>query len=1229
MKKRTDSIPQYFDELAISLASPERILEWSHGEVTKPETINYRTQRPEKNGLFDEKIFGPEKDYECYCGKYRGIRFKGIECEKCGVEVTRAIVRRERMGHIDLATPVAHIWFLRGIPSRIALLLGVTASDVEKVVYFAGYIVTRVVPGEKERLLKELEQEFQAKTKAAAKAAEKTRLKELATAAKKDIESIREGGVLDEAAYHTFAVRYGAIFEAEIGAEALYRILSKIDLDKFVADLKEQFEHAGAAEREKLRKRIALAEAMVRSGVRPEWMFMSRLPVIPPALRPMVALEGGRHASSDLNDLYRRVINRNNRLKKLVAINAPEVILRNEKRILQVAVDALLDNSMRRGSGTLGLLGGRRRPLKSLADYLKGKQGYFRQNLLGKRVDYSGRSVIVIGPDLSLDECGLPKHMALELFRPFVIAGLLQRELAYNIRGAGRLIEDGVPEVWAILEDVIKDKYVLLNRAPTLHRQGIQAFRPILIEGNAIQVHPLVCSAYNADFDGDQMAVHVPLSAEAQMEAQKFMSANKNILKPGSGEVITNAQQDIILGCFWMTQIVEGTTGEGKSFPTTNAAITAYDFGAVDLRAKITVLPSDNAKYAQYEGKTFETTVGRLLFNTVLPNDFPYINEEISKKRMSRLISDLVAHYSLDGIPAILDKVKAFGFRYATLAGVTWSIADVVIPKEKENFIAQGRKDVAALREQFEEGLLTADERLRLSIETWERVRSEIQKELANGLVSTSSVHNMIISGARGSIGQLTQMAGMKGMVTNPRGEIVEFPITASMKEGLTPTEYFVSTHGARKGLADTALNTAKAGYLTRKLFDVAQDVIVMENDCGMRDGVAIERPGEESVGGSLADQILGRMLAHDVTDNKGTVLFKRGHLISFVDAAVIEKADVDNVIVRTPMACKTMRGVCQHCYGNDLTTGELVDVGEAVGVIAAQAIGEPGTQLTMRTFHTGGVAAAGGDITMGLPRVEEVFERRKPKVPALIARVVGTVSGIVRDGSEQVITIIADSGKAAKRDTEYRVHPSRIIIVKEGQNVEKGEFLTDGSADLQDLFTYAGKEKTQAYIISEITRIYEMQGVSISRKHLEVIVKQMFSRVKVTSAGDTAFSIGNTIEEVEFENALKNMKATGGEALKAKSLILGIAEVSLTRASFLSAVSFQNTTRKLTEAAVSGAVDPLIGLKENIIIGRLIPAGSGFAGSKKHAQIAELQEQLARQEALVEAEKEAERNEQ
>jgi DNA-directed RNA polymerase subunit beta' len=1232
MQKKKDSIPHDFNAIGMKLASPERILEWSQGEITKPETINYRTQRPEKNGLFDERVFGPEKDYECYCGKYRGIRFRGIICEKCGVEITRAIVRRERMGHIDLATPIAHIWFLRGVPSRIALMLGLSATDVEKVVYYAGYIVTHVDESERALLLKDLEKEFQAKTNAANKPEEKVRLKDLAIKAKHDIESITEGSVLDEASYHLFAVKYGAMFRASIGAEALHTLLKKIDLKVFIVKLREEYEKTTTAERDRIRKRLALAESLLRADLRPEWMFMTRLPVVPPALRPMVALEGGRHASSDLNDLYRRVINRNNRLKRLLQIKAPEVILRNEKRILQEAVDALLDNSMRRGAGVAGILGGRRRALKSLADYLKGKHGYLRQNLLGKRVDYSGRSVIVVGPDLALDECGLPKHMALELFRPFVIQGLLAREHAYNIRGAGRLIEDEAPEVWPILEDAIKDKHVLLNRAPTLHRQSIQAFRPVLIEGNAIQVHPLVCPAFNADFDGDTMAVHVPLSDAAQLEAKELMSSNKNILKPGSGDVVVASKLlDVLLGCFWMTKSVDGMKGEGKAFPSTNAAITAYDFDIIDLRAKVKVLPGDSAKYAQFKGQVFETTVGRLLFNSVLPTDFPFQNEEITKKRMDALVQNLVTHYKLDGIPAIIDKIKTFGFRYAAYAGITWSLSDVVTPVVKEKMIKDGHALVAKERENYENGLLTDDERKRATIEIWGKVSSDLRKHVLESLNKTGSVHDMITSGARGSLVQLHQMVGMKGLITNPRGDIIEFPITSSLKEGLTPIEYFISTHGSRKGLADTALNTARAGYLTRRLFDVAHDVVVLEEDCGTKDGRTIHRPGKDNIGASFGERLIGRVLAEDLINGpEGAILLKRDHLITRDDAKVITDSAAQSAVVRSPIACRVPRGVCRKCYGVDLSNGELIDLGEAVGVVAAQAIGEPGTQLTMRTFHTGGVASQGGDITMGLPRVEEIFECRLPKGPATIARVSGTVTDIIKEGNESVIFILPDtpsiskSGKATKsgkRDTEYPVSAYRQILVKVGDPVTKGQFLTDGSADIEVLFLYAGKEAAEEYIISEITRIYEMQGVSTGRKHLEVIVKQMFSRIQISTVGDTGVSVGDIVADFEFErlNALATEK--GGEPAHGKQLLLGITDVSLTRSSFLSAISFQNTLRKLAEAAVAGSVDRLVGLKENVILGRLIPAGTGFPGSKKYALIEAMNARHAAEDASFEVE--------
>jgi DNA-directed RNA polymerase subunit beta' len=1200
-----------FDTVALKLASPDVILDWSFGEVTKPETINYRTQRAEKAGLFDEKIFGPEKDYECYCGKYRGIRYRGIICERCGVEITRSVVRRERMGHIELATPVSHIWFLRSIPSRISLMLGISASDVEKVIYFAGYIVTKVIESEKARVLKELDTEYKTKVKAANDEKTKTKLKELFVAAKHEIESIEEGVVLDEIVYHKYAIKYGTLFETGIGAEAIYDIFKKLDLNKLVEKLETALEKAGSVEREKLNKRLSLLRSMVKANIRPEWMFMVRIPIIPPALRPMVALEGGRHATSDVNDLYRRVINRNNRLKKLKEISAPDVILRNEKRILQEAVDALLDNSIRHGNTLFSAMSqAQRRPLKSLSDYLKGKQGYFRQNLLGKRVDYSGRSVIVVGPDLKLDECGLPKHMALELFRPFIIAKLLERELAYNIRGAGRLIDEGIPEVWAILEEVIEGKYVLLNRAPTLHRQGIQAVRPMLIEGKAIQVHPLVCPAFNADFDGDMMAVHVPLSMEAQAEAKHIISANKNVLKPGNGDpVISSTMLDIVLGCYWMTKIIEGDKGEGKIFSSPNDAITAYDFGEVGFRAKIKVLPSDKERYAKFEGKPFETSVGRIRFNSTLPNDYPYIDQEITKKSMNALVEDLIKVYGLDRIPAIINKIKKFGFQYATHSGITWGIDEVTVPEGKHEVVKAARSKSKEILEQYNDGLLSKEEKRRMNIETWIGAKNDIEKLIPDTLKKDGSVYDMWKSGARGSIGQFTQMSGMVGLMQNTKGETIEFPITASIKEGLTPIEYFVTTHGSRKGLADTALQTAKAGYLTRRLFDVAQDAIITEADCGVKEGVTINKISASGLEISIAKNIRGRILAEDIKDSKENVVVKKGTFLTPEDAQKIEDAGVESVSVRSPMVCKTKQGICQNCYGVDMTTGNLVEIGEAVGTIAAQAIGEPGTQLTMRTFHSGGTASVGGDITQGLPRVEEVFEKRSPKNPAVIAHVDGLVSEIVIDGKEKTIILLPDGGEKAsksKKNTEYPVHFRRMSFVKVGDKVTKGQFLTDGSADISELFKYGGMEKAQEYIISEINRIYELQGASISRKHIEVIIKQMFSRLKVKDSLDENITTGDVIESHEFALAQERAKENGYDAPTAESLVLGISEVSLSRKSFLSAASFQNTTKILINAAIRGKEDKLVGLKENVIIGRLIPAGTGFEGSAKNEIIKE-----------------------
>ncbi len=1191
--------PVDWNAISLKLASPERIKAWSHGEVTKAETINYRTGRSERGGLFDERIFGPEKDYECYCGKYRRIRYKDIICERCGVEVTRSIVRRERMGHIELASPVSHIWFLRSIPSRMGLLLNLSVTDLEKVVYFAGYIITAVNEEEKERVVKEIEHEYKVKSKTLQDERSKDRLRESMAEAKRQLERLAWGQVLDEVAYHRLSLKYGSVFEAGIGAEAIYNIFKTLDLKKLGNELEAQLVKASALERAKIQKRYNLVRSLGRSGVRPDWMFLTAIPVIPPDLRPIVPLDGGRHATSDVNDLYRRVINRNNRLRKLIELNAPEVILRNEKRILQEAVDALIDNCIRKTSGTVNQA--QRRPLKSLSDNLKGKQGRFRQNLLGKRVDYSGRSVIVVGPTLKLSECGLPKHMALELFRPFIISSILEQELAFNIRGANRLIDDQIPEVWEILENVIKNRYVFLNRAPTLHRLGIQAFRPILIEGNAIQIHPLVTSAFNADFDGDQMAVHVPLSDAAQREAREIIAADKNILKPGNGNPIIALKQDIVLGCYWVTKLIPSATGHGKIFATFKEAIAAESYGLVDLRAPIKIVTANEVKFGSSKEQLTEISVGRILFNEILPIDFLFINHEINSKEMNRLVDDLIATYPIEQIGAILDGIKNLGFYYATRSGITWGIDDMAVPNGKADIVEKTRGESARLEQTFQEGLLSRDEKYRMNIEIWTRARGQIEKLLPTSLDPFGSVMYMLNSGARGSISQVTQMSGMKGLIVNPSGQILDFPIIPSYKEGLSPLEFFMTTHGSRKGLVDTALNTAKAGYLTQRLVNVAQEVIVTQADCGEKTGKRLTLENVSNLETGLGSLLRGRVLAQELKNSEGKVMFKKGHLITALEAREINVANVTEAHIRTVLKCESVKGICQQCYGTDPGRGRLVEIGEAVGIVAAQAIGEPGTQLTMRTKHAGGVDV-GGDIVGGLPRVEEVFERRIPKHGAIVSEVSGMVMEVKSSEKEQIITILAHAGSGTKKSSakggeavEYKVPLSRSVLVKVGDPVSAGQIITDGSANLMALFKYAGRGITEEYIITEISNIYELQGASISRKHIEVIIRQMFSRYRIKSSGGTDFEPGDVIEHevLSLENA--KAKKVDKEVAVGDPLLLGISDVSLTSSSFLAAVSFQQSTKMLIKTALRGGLDHLRGLKENVIVGRLIPAGTGL----------------------------------
>jgi len=1199
--------------IRIKLASPEEILNWSHGEVTKPETINYRTQKAEKDGLFCEKTFGPAKDYECYCGKYRRIRYKGVICDRCGVEVTKSSVRRERMGHIKLACPVSHIWFLRGLPSRIGMVLDIPMQQLEKVIYFAAYIVTSVNEEAKKRVLEEIDKEYKMKLKASGcpqadspkgcssklldarrqtprrvaikKKELKTALEELKAAknkAREEVLEIKPLRVFSEIEYYDYSLKYGEVFEAGTGGETLRKIFEKFDIKKEIQKLKKEEEKTAAISRRKILRRLRFLQGLVKSGIRPEWMFLTVIPVLPPDLRPMVQLDGGRYASSDLNDLYRRVINRNNRLKYLLDISAPEVIVRNEKRMLQEAVDALIDNGMRKGILTTATTGGRRL-LKSLADMLKGKQGRFRQNLLGKRVDYSGRSVIVVGAQLKLHQCGLPKKMALELFKPFVIKRILDKELAYNVRGASKLIEQETDEVWAILEEVVKDKLVLLNRAPTLHRLGIQAFQPVLIEGESIEIHPMVCKAFNADFDGDQMAVHVPLSKESQEEAKTIMSSPLNLLKPATGVPVIAPTQDIILGCYWITKInpltknlVKGVKKEAKTFSSPDEAIMAYEHNDVDLRVKIKV---------SIKGEIRETTVGRILFNETLPNDYPFIDETMDSKKLEKIVGKIISKYKQEVIEETLDKIKKLGFESATISGITWGMDDLIVPPEKEGIIKAAEKEIEMIDSHFRRGLLSKEEKSSKVIEVWTKAKSEIEKLVPKTLPEMGSIFSMVDSGARGSWAQPVQMAGMKGLVINPAGQIIELPVKSSFKEGFDVLEYFISTHGARKGTADTALRTSTAGYLTRRLVDVSHEVVVFEEDCKDQEGFEIFKKDADELGQDFAFKIVGRIALEDI---KGVV--KKGEMIDWQTVKKITEQRIEKVKVRSPISCKSIRGICQKCYGWDLGANQLVKKGSAVGIVAAQAIGEPGTQLTMRTFHTGGVAG-GSDITFGLPRVQEIFEARIPGGKAEISKNEGEILEIT---PERTIKIKV-KGKKADDIVEYKIPAKTAIFVEKGDDIKKGQQLCEGSLDLKELFKLKGKEETQRYISKEIQRIYVSQGAVIHDKHIEVIIRQMFSRVKIKEAGDSNFALGEIVENSKLLEENIKLKKEKKKPAKAATILLGISRVSLTTDSFLSAASFQETSRVLIRAALEGKEDKLRGLKENVIIGKLIPAGTGF----------------------------------
>ena len=1232
-----------FSAVRISLASPEQIRSWSWGEVTKPETVNYRTLKPERDGLFCERIFGPTKDFECYCGKYKKVRYRGIVCDKCGVEVARAKVRRERMGHIELAAPVSHIWFVKGTPSILGLLLDISPRNLERVLYFAQYIITYVDERLRSEALAKTRDEIaglESSRESVEEIAEEGQsLWEALNAKIDELEELHPMMLLTESRYRELSDHYPGVFSASMGAEAILDVLANIDLEGLRESLSKEIRSSTGQRRKKATKMIKAVEALRRSGNKPEWMVLTVLPVLPPDLRPMVQLDGGRFATSDLNDLYRRTINRNNRLRRLLDLGAPEIIVRNEKRMLQEAVDSLIDNG-RRGRA---ITSSGNHKLKSLSDMLRGKQGRFRQNLLGKRVDYSGRSVIVVGPELKLNQCGLPKRMALELFKPFVMHYLILQGYAHNIKSAKRLVERERDEVWDALDVVVKERPVLLNRAPTLHRLGIQAFEPVLIDGSAIQLHPLVCAAFNADFDGDQMAVHVPLSRAAVLEAREAMLATNNLLLPSSGEPVVAPTLDIVLGCFYITLITPGGKGEGMRFGSFEEAKLAYDLGAVDLRAEIEVRTED--------GERLKTSIGRVLFNEIIPKELGFFNRVMDKGSMKQLIASCYKKVGAEATAELADNIKRLGFRYVTKSGSSIAMNDIETPDCKKEILDEVEAKVAVVDQQFQRGLITDDERYASTVELWREATSKMSEAIAKSLDRFGSIYLMATSGAKGNITQINQMAGMRGLMTDPSGRIIDLPIRSSFREGLTALEYFISTHGARKGLADTALRTADSGYLTRRLVDVAQDLIVLEEDCGTTAGIWIYEKSEKRILAPFHERILGRVAAADVLHPQtGETIVRRNEEINEDMADEIIREKVDRVYIRSPLSCQSRHGVCQLCYGRSLATGKLARIGDAVGIIAAQSIGEPGTQLTLRTFHTGGVA--GLDIISGLPRVEELFEARTPKVQAVLAEIDGRVEIVEEDGERKIRLqsselyrdeypllpglkpkvsddqwvdvgeVLAEpggrkrsvkeppppivarvAGKVSvdkeqiaisyeeREEREYLVPAAAHISIESGASVQAGQQLTEGLINPQDLLRIMGKEAVQIYLVDEVQQVYRTQGVNINDKHIETIIRQMLRKVRIDTPGDTELLPGELVDRFVYEDVNAKVLAEGGEPATAQPVLLGITKASLNTDSFLSAASFQETTRVLTEAAVSGKTDKLMGLKENVIIGKLIPA--------------------------------------
>jgi len=1161
--------------ILIRLSSPDDIIKNSHGEVTKPETINYRTGKPDRDGLFSEVIFGPVKDFECSCGKYKGQQYFGLTCDRCGVDVVRSFVRRERMGHITLATPICHIWFLKVQPYPISLILDIPNFQLEKVIYYSAYIITRVNEEEKTKLLKNIENEYKERIKTAQN---KKEIEETFKKIKEEINLIKVKRVISDVEYYLLSKKYPNIFEVGMGADVIRRFLEEIDLEELYQETLQKFKKAKNIEKKRLSLKLKFIKSFIKNNLRPEWMILTILPVIPPDLRPIVTLEGGKLVSSDLNDLYRRIINRNNRLKRLYEIKAPEIIIRNEKRMLQEAVDILLDNSLRKEKMMIS----KRKPLKSIADMLRGKQGRFRQNLLGKRVDYSGRAVIVVDPRLNIDEFGLPKKMALEIFKPFIIHELLEKNIAATIKQALYLIESEDQEAIQALNNIIKNKVCLLNRAPTLHRLGIQAFKPILVEGMSLKITPLVCTAFNADFDGDQMAVFLPLSEEAQQEAKELMLASKNHLKPGLGEIITNPTKDIILGIYYLTQILKNKKGEGRVVYNEEEAKLLYEYQLIELQAEILVKNCKNEK-------DIKTTVGRIIFNEILPDDFPYINKNIDKKVISKIIEQIYDLYGAEKTSFILDKIKDLGFKYANLSGISWSYADIKSLPNKEELIKEGYRKEKEVIDLYEIGMVDEKEKKNRIINSWLEITAKINLELKNNLDEENNPKRMIDSGARGSYTQLGQMAGMKGLVENPKGEIIDLPIIHSYKEGLTALEYFISTHGARKGASDTALKTAKAGYLTRRMVDVAHDVIVVEEDCGDEEGIILTKEEAEEVGETLASRIFSRVSLEKIIDKNGNVIVEKGEYISREIADKIQNT-VDKIKVRSPFTCQSLFGICLKCYGYDLAYNKPVKLGTPVGIIAAQSIGEPATQLTMRTFHIGGVAGA-GDITQGVPRAEELLEARKPKNESVFSPLSGKVVGIEK-GSKYWKVVI--KGVHQKKVTLH-IPAFTNLNINIGDSVKKGQALNDGPKDPKDVYVYYGKMAAFKYILNELKKVYNFQGAEVHDKHIEIIIRKMFSRVKIKEVGESDFVYGDIVEKDIFLMVNRKLKAENKKTAKGILLLTGITKTALTSESFLSAASFQETARVLTRSSLECKEDYLRGLKENIILGRKPPIGSNF----------------------------------